>query len=148
MANVKISGLAAAAVTAAANEFEINEAGTSKKVTGLQILTYVFSPNDIEMSGTGSLKVPTGTTGERSASAANGMFRYNTSLAEFEGYAAGAWGSIGGGASANGAIYENSDTISTNYTISTGTNGMSVGPMVIAGGVTVTIPSGQRWVVL
>jgi len=56
MANVKISGLAAAAVTAAANEFEINEAGTSKKVTGLQILTYVFSPNDIEMSGTGSLK--------------------------------------------------------------------------------------------
>jgi len=80
MANVKISGLAAAAVTAAANEFEINEAGTSKKVTGLQILTYVFSPNDIEMSGTGSLKVPTGTTGERSASAANGMFRYNTLL--------------------------------------------------------------------
>jgi len=57
------------------------------------------------------------------------------------------WATIEG-ASAGGAIYENSDTISTNYTISTGTNGMSVGPMVIAGGVTVTIPSGQRWVVL
>jgi len=41
MANVKISGLPAASAAAGANEFEINEAGTSKKVTGSQILTYV-----------------------------------------------------------------------------------------------------------
>ena len=41
MANVKISGLTAASSVAGANEFEINEAGTSKKVTGSQILAYV-----------------------------------------------------------------------------------------------------------
>lgn len=41
MANVKISNLTAAAAVAGANEFEINESGTSKKVTGSQILTYV-----------------------------------------------------------------------------------------------------------
>lgn len=41
MANVKISGLPAAAAVADANEFEINEAGTSKKVTGSQIAAYV-----------------------------------------------------------------------------------------------------------
>lgn len=41
MANVKISGLTAAGSVAGANEFEINEAGTSKKVTGSQILAYV-----------------------------------------------------------------------------------------------------------
>jgi hypothetical protein len=41
MANVKISGLPAASAVADANEFEINEAGTSKKVTSSQIATYV-----------------------------------------------------------------------------------------------------------
>jgi hypothetical protein len=76
------------------------------------------------------------------------MFRYNSTLSEFEGYASGAWGSIGGGASAGGAIYENTDDITSNYTLTTGSNGMSVGPMTIASGVTVTVPSGQRWVIL
>jgi hypothetical protein len=41
MANVKISGLPAASAVADANEFEINEAGTSKKVTGSQIASYI-----------------------------------------------------------------------------------------------------------
>ena len=54
----------------------------------------------------------------------------------------------GGGASAGGAIYENSDDITSNYTITSGKNGFSVGPMTIASGVTVTVPSGQRWVIL
>lgn len=39
----KISGLTAASAAAAANEFEINEAGTSKKVTGAQIAAMVRS---------------------------------------------------------------------------------------------------------
>ena len=57
------------------------------------------------------------------------------------------WATIEG-ASAGGTIYENSDTIATNYTLTTGKNGMSVGPMTINSGITVTVPSGQRWVVL
>jgi hypothetical protein len=43
MANVKLSELTAAATAAAANEFEINEAGTSKKVTGTQLKAFVKS---------------------------------------------------------------------------------------------------------
>ena len=105
-------------------------------------------PNNLIYSGTGSLTMPNGTTAQRPGSAAAGMIRYNTTEDEFEGYADGAWGSIGGGASAGGAIYENVDNISENYTITAGSNGMSVGPMTIASGVTVTVPSGQRWVVL
>lgn len=53
MANVKISGLTAAGSVAGANEFEINEAGTSKKVTGSQILAYVKANST---SGTSVLK--------------------------------------------------------------------------------------------
>ena len=105
-------------------------------------------PNNLIYSGTGSLTMPNGTTAQRPGSPAEGMIRYNTTEDEFEGYADGAWGSIGGGASAGGAIYENVDNISENYTITAGSNGMSVGPMTIDSGFTVTVPSGQRWVIL
>ena len=104
-------------------------------------------PNNLIYSGTGTVTLPNGTTAQRPTPAA-GMIRYNSTEAEFEGYADGAWGSIGGGASAGGAIYENVDNISENYTITAGSNGMSVGPMTIDSGFTVTIPSGQRWVIL
>ena len=147
MANVKISGLTAAGSVAGANEFEINEAGTSKKVTGTQIATFVFSGNEITMPGTGSLTVQKGTTAQRPGTPTAGMIRYNSTTGGFEGYTT-AWGSIGGGASAGGVIYENSTTVSSNYTLSTAKNGMSVGPITIASGVAVTVPSGQRWVVL
>ena len=49
---------------------------------------------------------------------------------------------------ASGAITENTTSITSNYTQSTGRNAVSVGPISIAGGVTYTIPSGQRWVIL
>ena len=57
-------------------------------------------------------------------------------------------GGGGGGAEAGGAIYENTQSINSNYTITTNKNGFSVGPMTIASGVTVTVPSGSRYVVL
>jgi hypothetical protein len=59
---------------------------------------------------------------------------------------------IGGGSSIAFApgvpIYENTQTISSNYTIPTGSSAMSVGPITIASGVTVAIPPGSRWAIL
>ena len=75
------------------------------------------------------------------------MIRYNNDEDSFEGYIDGAWGGISG-AQANGVIYENNLNITTNYTLTTGKNGFSVGPIQIDSGVTVTIPSNQRWVIL
>jgi hypothetical protein len=49
---------------------------------------------------------------------------------------------------ADGCIYENNLVISSNYTLTTGRNAMSVGPITVDPGVSVTVPSGQRWVVL
>jgi hypothetical protein len=46
------------------------------------------------------------------------------------------------------AIQINQTTASANYTIATGTNGFSVGPVTTANGVSVTVSSGQRWVVI
>lgn len=47
----------------------------------------------------------------------------------------------------NGLIINNM-TIGTTYSIPSGYSASSVGPVVISGGVTVTVPAGSRWVVL
>jgi hypothetical protein len=65
-------------------------------------------------------------------------------------YVSGSWGQIGGvtGLVAGGVVYENGQTISSNYTMTTGSNGMSAGPITVATGVTVTIPTGSNWVIV
>lgn len=65
-------------------------------------------------------------------------------------WASNAWteaGGGGGGAKADGAIYENTQSISNSYTLTTGTNGLSAGPLTVEVGATVTIPVGSRWVI-
>ena len=52
---------------------------------------------NLTLSGTDSIKVSAGTTAQRNGSPVNGMFRYNTTTNEFEGYQNNAWGAIGGG---------------------------------------------------
>jgi len=48
----------------------------------------------------------------------------------------------------NSPFYRNSATIRSNYTIGTSFNEMSIGPVVVASGVTVTVSTGARWVVI
>ena len=49
---------------------------------------------------------------------------------------------------ASSGIFYNSNTVSSDVTISTGNNGLSAGAMTISGGVTVTVASGANWQVL
>jgi hypothetical protein len=49
---------------------------------------------------------------------------------------------------ANNGIFVNNTTINYSYTISAGYAAHSIGPITISGGVTVTVPSGSRWLVL
>ena len=46
------------------------------------------------------------------------------------------------------AIIVNQANATANYTIAAGTNGFSVGPITTANGVSVTVASGSRWVVI
>ena len=48
----------------------------------------------------------------------------------------------------NGIFYENGQTVTSSYTIAAGKNAMSAGPITINTGVTVTISTGARWVIL
>ena len=49
---------------------------------------------------------------------------------------------------ASNGIVVNSQTISENYTIATGDNGGSFGPVSVASGITVTVSSGSTWTVV
>jgi hypothetical protein len=195
---------------------------TTLTVVGATVLS-----SDATMNGTGQLKIPNGTTGQRSATPVSGMIRFNSTLNSYEGYTSytgatistitfvtttatlttatahglntgntvfitgttpaaysgtfvitvtgtttftytmlstpsgnatvmgsyvyGNWAQIGGGATGAGGdqiFVENGVTVTANYTLSTNKNAMSVGPITINSGVTVTVPSGQRWVIL
>jgi len=107
----------------------------------------VSVPTAFTINSTGALKLPSGTTAQR-PSAAVGQLRYNSTLAILETYDGSNWTPVGGANGAAGAIFENTKTISANYTITTNKNGMSAGPITVASGVTVTVPSGSRWVVV
>ena len=105
---------------------------------------------DVTISSTTALRLPVGTTAQRSGSAANGDIRYNSTSSSFEGYAGGAWGSIGGGATGAGGdacFYENDLTVTTSYSITANSGAHAVGPLVINSGVTVTVPATSNLVI-
>ena len=104
-------------------------------------------------SSIGSAAMPAGTTAQRDGSPSAGFLRFNSTDTSFEGYDGSAWGAIGGGGGASGGgtdavFYENGKVITTNYSITADTNAMSTGPLTVNSGVSVTVPSGSRWVVL
>jgi hypothetical protein len=77
-----------------------------------------------------------------------------TTLTHFKEYTIGIQGGSGGGSGGGGAtgsgsdqvFYENDAAVTADYTLNR--NAMSVGPITIDDGVTVTVPAGKRWVIL
>jgi len=158
-------------------------------------VTTLTATADSAFTSTGAVTVSKGTTAERPGSPISGMFRFNTTTAEFEGYNGTAFASVGGAALVNdtstasnlfplfssattgtaatlntsnakllykpstgelqstalvasNGIVVNSATIAENYTIAATNNAMSAGPITINSGVTVTVSSGARYVVV
>tara|TARA_B100002019_G_scaffold180145_1_gene155563 strand:- start:179 stop:1537 length:1359 start_codon:yes stop_codon:yes gene_type:complete len=107
-------------------------------------------------STTGSAKLPVGNTSQRDADGGTpanltGYIRYNTQLTSFEGHNGTSWGAIGGGATGGGAdawALEHDNTVTTSYTIGTGKNVITAGPLTINSGATVTVPTGSTWVIV
>ena len=138
-----------------------NVSGTADNVTGVVAVanggTGSSTANTAKVAlnvitaTTGSAVTPVGTTAQRDGSPATGFFRFNTTVTKFEGYNGTAWGSIGGGATGGGAdeiFVENGQNVTANYTIPGTKNAMSTGPITVDDGVSVTISSGSRWVVI
>tara|TARA_R110002167_G_C12178732_1_gene604303 strand:+ start:94 stop:474 length:381 start_codon:yes stop_codon:yes gene_type:complete len=63
------------------------------------------------------------------------------------------WTEFSSGAGATGGgtdlvFYENDQTVTTNYTVVATKNAMSAGPVAVNSGITVTVETGARWVVV
>ena len=104
-----------------------------------------------DVTTTGAIKIPVGTTAERPGSPATGDMRFNSTLTSAEIYNGSAFVAVGGGATGGGSdqvFVENGQTVTTNYTITTNNNALSTGPITVNSGVTVTVPTGSRYVVI
>jgi len=98
-------------------------AGSGASLTGVTLKT----------SATGSSQIASGTTAQRDGSPATAMFRFNTTLTQFEGYNGSEWGAIGGGGGTSWQAVKTS-----NYTASAGEG---VFANTTSGAFTLTLPS-------
>ena len=148
-------------INTSTNELKISNASNNGFVTLGKINTTNFGHADLAsantftarqtFSATSSITVPVGTTAQRDGSPANGMFRYNSTLNKFEGYANNVWGEIGGagatGGSTDKVFFESDQAVTADYTLTASKNAHTVSP-TINSGVTVTVPSGAILVIL
>lgn len=85
---------------------------------------------------------------------ANGLIGANNGVASLDSTGqvpASQLGNASGGATGGGTdevFYENQQTVTTNYTITSSRNALSAGPLTIGTGVTVTVPSGSVWAIV
>ena len=104
----------------------------------------------LDIVGTDAIRAPVGTTAQRPAPPVTGYLRFNSTLNSFEGYNGTSWDSVGGGATGGGTdkmFYLNGQTVTVDYSIPAGQNAGTFGPISVASGITVTVPSGSTWTV-
>ena len=92
-----------------------NSVQTNTNVASTSLSELTISGN-ILMTGTGAIDVASGTNAQRPSSPSAGMFRFNSTSSEFEGYDGSDWGEIGGGGVIliDGGNFDNgSSTVST-----------------------------------
>lgn len=158
--NADISATAEIAVSKLANGTARQLLQTASNGTDVEWATNVDIPGTLDVTGattfdstvtcnsTGAITIPDGTTAQRPGSPSEGMIRLNTTIGQFEGYSGSAWGTIGGGAKGGGpdqVFFENDQAVTTDYTMTSGKNAVTAGPVTVNSGITVTIPSGSVW---
>ena len=122
---------------------------------GLALLAGCTFTGEVIFNTTSSIQLPSGSTGQRPASATNGDIRYNSTEHEVEAYKNGAWSDVGSGQGATGGdngenavFWENQQTITHAYSISANRNAGSFGEITINSGITVTIPTTSSWTIV
>jgi hypothetical protein len=121
-AKVGITTSQANAITA--NTAKVTNATHTGDVTGATTLTIAAGAVDIAMmSATGTASGTTYLRGDNS------------------------WATVASGNTTTYGLYEHAHTIAANYSITSGNNAMTAGPITINSGVSVTVPTGSTWVI-
>lgn len=131
-------------ITAASNG---TAADTDKIVEGNSEAEVVDTGSDghFKVTTEGSERIRVGPAGQVGIAGAN----YGTSGQVLtSGGSSGAVSWQDAAAGATGVILENQQAISSNYTLTTNYNGLSVGPVTIQNSIAVTVPNGAVWMIL
>jgi len=136
----------------AANNAYITLGNISQENFGHADLTGATFTGPIINNYTSALRLPVGTTAQRPGSPAAGDIRFNSTTTEAEIYNGTIFTAVGGGAGATGGgndqwVFENDQTVTQDYEITTNKHAHSVSP-TINSGVTITVPSGSILVIL
>ena len=107
---------------------------------------------DVVHNYTTALQIPVGTTAQRPGSPSKGDFRFNDTTSSAEIYNGSEFTAVGGGSGTTGGgsdelFLETDQTMTTNYTLTSNKNAMTISP-VINSGVTLTVPAGAILVIL
>ena len=86
------------------------------------------------------------TTGVFVLPSQSALCSWDNTTSDFVKVAGGGGGATGGGT--NQIFFENGQTISVNYTITSGKNAGTFGPVTVDSGITVTVPTGSVWTVV
>ena len=130
----------------AGGTFEINQQTGEVTIPsgGAQLADYV-KQTDLN----GEAKLPSGSTGQRTASPLAGHIRFNTSTVEFEGYNGSTWSSFALSAGSSAPQFlESPTTLTTDKIIPANINAAVVGPIAIDAASTITINNGSKLTVL
>jgi len=104
----------------------------------------------IILNGSTGEVFPSWTTAGRPSSPTASQTGYNTTIGILEFWNGTAWVPAAGaiGSSGDQVFMINNKTVSTSYTLANNVGAVSVGPITLANGASVSIPSGSRYVVL
>ncbi len=117
-------------------------------VANADVVRYIIEDGSNFEIGTGTYTA-SGTTLSRTVSESsnsNNAINLSGSATVFVGATAQDLGPVGGGS--NKVFFENDMNVTSDYTITSGKNAMSAGPITIDNGVTVTVGNGQTWTVV
>jgi hypothetical protein len=120
--------------TLAATQFNVTAQGDVRfeDTTGGQYVA-LQAPGTVSTNVTFTLPGADGSIGQLLSTNGSGVLSFTT---------------VSSPAFASGALIVNTTTVGENYTVPTGSNAFSVGPITISSGYAITVSSGQRWVVL
>ena len=136
----------------AANNGYITIGNVTQTNLGLAALAGSTFTGAVIHNYTTALRIPVGTTAQRSGSPATGDLRFNSTLGSAEIYNGSSFTAVGGGAGATGGgsdevFFESDQTVTTSYTLTSNKHAHTVSP-TINSGVTITVPSGAILVIL